>query len=223
MAETPSWERAYRSTQSLLGMNPDHVLVEYAELVPPGPILDLGSGEGRTLFFLAEMGHDIRAIDVSQTAVDRCNALAKDKDLKVAAEVGDIGEMDIPEGTYSLVIAGWVLNFFRRSQAERIVERIKAGLGEKGLVYVGVFSVDEPGHEKARRTLEQVEENTYYCPDRGSHIYYFHTAELLSLFSGLDLVHFSEGKKLDLQHSEPHYHGFLTYMGQRRESVTDGA
>jgi SAM-dependent methyltransferase len=218
--KSSAWEEAYRSVKSLWGLEPDHTLVDYATLIPKGAVLDLGMGEGRNALFFAKMGYEVEGVDISQTAIERCIERAENANLKVKAEVGDLREVDIPLGRYSLIIAAWVLNFFKKTEVEGIIKKIRNGLKKGGFVYIGVFSIDDPGYERARKLLEVVEENTFYSPRRGSFIHYFTREEVLSLFAGFKVIYYADGTELDLghgEHSEPHYHGFIVYMGQKCE------
>jgi len=210
-----AWEEAYRSVESLWGLKPDHVLVEYASLVPKGAVLDLGVGEGRNALFFARMGFEVKGIDISRTAVDRCVERARDANLRVKAEVGDLREVEVPRRRYSLVIAAWILNFFKKPEAEEIVGKMKNGLKKGGFVYVAMFSLDDPGYARAEKALKAVEENTFYSPTRDSFVHYFTREEVLSLFGGFDVIYCVEGTGLDLDHGEPHYHGSIMYMGKK--------
>jgi len=201
--------------QSLWGLKPDRALLDYAGLVPKGVVLDLGVGEGRNALFFAKMDYKVEGVDVSPTAVDRCLQRAGAHNLSVKAEVGDLREVSIEQGKYSLVIAAWVLNFFSKSEVEKIVDKMKRGLKKDGFVFVGAFSPYDPGYKRAKENLEEVEDNTFYSAKRGSFIHYFTRGEVDSLFSGLKTIHCVEGLGLDLDHDEPHYHGFIEYIGQR--------
>ncbi|MCL0098968.1 class I SAM-dependent methyltransferase [Dehalococcoidia bacterium] len=206
-----TWEEAYRSVKSLWELEPDHALREYATLVPDGTVLDLGVGEGRNALFFAEMGYEVEGVDISQTAVERCVERAKKANLKVKAEVRDLKEVDIPQGKYSLIIAAWVLNFFKKTEAEEIIKRIRNGLKKDGFVYIGIFSINDPSYERATKSLKVVEECTFFS-------HYFTKEEVLSLFAGLKVIYCAEGMELNLGHGDPHYHGFIEYMGQMRIS-----
>ncbi len=211
------WEEAYRSVKSLWGLEPDHALVDYATLIPKGPVLDLGIGEGRNALFFAKMGYGVEGVDISQTAIKRCVERAENANLKVRAEVGDLREVNIPLGRYSLIIAAWVLNFFRKTEVEGIINKIRNGLKKGGFVYTGVFSIDDPGYERAKKLLKAVEENTFYSSRRDSFMHYFTREEVLSLFAGFKVIYYAEGIELDIGHGKPHYHGFIVYMGQKCE------
>jgi len=215
MAKGSTWEGAYRSVESLWGLKPDRTLVEYAKIVPKGIVLDLGIGEGRNALFFAEMGYDVEGVDISQTAIERCIERAKMQNLNVKAEVGDLKEAEIPPRRFSLIISAWVLTFFRKSEVQEIVERIKEGLMKDGFVYIGVFSLSDPSYERAKQSLQEVEENTFFSSRRNSHIHYFTREEINSLFAGFKSVYCVEGTGLDIDHDEPHYHGFIEYLGQK--------
>ncbi|MCL0049098.1 class I SAM-dependent methyltransferase [Dehalococcoidia bacterium] len=206
-----TWEEAYRSVKSLWELEPDHALREYATLVPDGTVLDLGVGDGRNALFFAKMGYEVEGVDISQTAIELCVERAKKANLKVKAEVRDLKEVDIPQGKYSLIIAAWVLNFFKKTEAEEIIKRIRNGLKKDGFVYIGVFSINDPSYERATKSLEVVEECTFFS-------HYFTKEEVLSLFAGLKVIYCAEGMELNLGHGDPHYHGFIEYMGQMRIS-----
>lgn len=209
-----AWEEAYRRVGLLWGLKPDPMLIEYAGLVPKGNVFDLGIGEGRNALFFAKMGYEVEGVDLSQTAVERCIRRAEKANLKVEAEVGDLRDVGIPEGRYSLIITAWVLNFFKRKEAEEIISKMKNGLKNDGLVYFAVFSVDDPGHEKAKKNLQVVGQNTFYSKKRDYYIHYYTKDEVLSLFPDLKIIYCAQGTALDLQHGKPHHHGFIVYIGQ---------
>ena len=137
------------------------------------------------------------------------------KTSKVKAQVEDLKETEITQGKYTLIIAAWVLNFLRKTEVCKIVDKIKDGLKKDGLVYVGAFSTSDPGYQRAKKTLKEVEENTFYSEKRKSFIHCFTRNEIASLFNGFRIICFVEGTGLDIEHGEPHYHGLIEYVGQR--------
>lgn len=216
MEKSSAWEEAYRDVESLWGLKPDYKLAEYADLVPKGKVLDLGIGEGRNALFFAKKGYEVEGFDMSQTAVDRCIERAKSSNLKLSAKVTDLKEVTLPKEEYSLIIAAWMLNFLKKAEAERIALEMKKGLKREGIVYVGTFSMHNPGYEKASKNLEVIEESTFYSRKRDLLVHYFTREELLSIFTDFKTIYCAEGMGLDLSHDEPHYHGFIEYIGQKR-------
>lgn len=210
-----AWEKAYREVILLWGLQPDHLLIKYAKLIPKGKVLDLGIGEGRNALFLAKMGYEVEGIDISETAIERCAKRAKDANLRVNARVEDLRRLDIPPSKYSLIIAAWVFQFLRKSEVKEVITKIKNGLRKDGLVYIGTFSLDDPGYKKAKQNLKVVEQNTFYSKKQDIYINYFTKEEILSLFADFKIIYYADGMELDISHGKPHYHGFIEYMGEK--------
>ena len=212
-----SWKTACKKPESSVEIEePNHTLIRYARLVPEGKALDLGIGSGRDARFFARMGSKVEGIDISETAIKHVIERSQNANLEVEAHVGDVRELDIPQGDYSLIIAAWVLQFLRKSEIENIVAKIKHGLKKDGLVYCGVFSLDDSLYKDRKKQLEMVEENTFYLEKRDMYFHYFTKQEILSLFAGLKSVYYAQGMFLDISHGRPHYHdGFIEYMGQK--------
>lgn len=124
MKQSSIWEEAYRSVESLWGLKPDHVIVDYASLIPKGKVLDLAIGEGRNGLFLAKLGNEVEGFDISQTAVKRCLKRAKNEKLRIKAKVMDLIEIKIPPNKYSLIILAWILNFFKKAEVKDIFKKI---------------------------------------------------------------------------------------------------
>jgi SAM-dependent methyltransferase len=86
---------------------PARFLVEHADLLPPGIVLDLAAGTGRNACFLAGRGHRVVAIDVARAAL----AAVRADDARVACVQMDLDAPGIRAGSVDGVI---VVNFLDR-------------------------------------------------------------------------------------------------------------
>jgi SAM-dependent methyltransferase len=212
---TEYFEKLYREATCKWGLKPDFILVNFLELFPKGCVLDLGMGEGRNAIFLAEKGFDVEGVDISKTAVDRCLQLAKERNVNIRAHVGDLKLFKIPKDKYSLIVAaGASLNFFKRSEIEEIVSRIRNGIKKGGFVYLSVISTDEPLYKNLRSTQTPIEENTLYISRIGTYVHYFTYEEVRELFPEFQTIIHLGGLELDF-HDKPHYHGIIYYLGKK--------
>lgn len=94
------WEQRYGSADRIWSGAVNRTLADLAHDWAPGRALDLGSGEGGDVLWLAERGWDATGIDLSSTAVARARAAAAERGLARAHFIAaDLGEWcDDPAG-----------------------------------------------------------------------------------------------------------------------------
>jgi len=216
MTKPSSWDKVYGNKKPYWGTKPDHILEKYADLVPKGPVLDLGAGEGRNALFFARKGYQVEAVDISYKALEKCRKWAKQLKLTVKTEAHDLVTYDIIPGKYTLIICAWVLNFFKKGAADEIIKQVKRGLKQGGFAYIVVFSTSEPHFKERKQELEMVEKNTFYLRRIRSYVHYFTRSEVLSYFRDYKTIYCVEGIELDTSHAQPHHHGIVEYVGQKQ-------
>jgi 2-polyprenyl-3-methyl-5-hydroxy-6-metoxy-1,4-benzoquinol methylase len=217
MSPSSHWESVYQEVSCLFGLHPNATLVEYASLVPEGKVLDLGMGEGGNALFFAKRGYDVHGVDISATAVSRALEHARASSLHLNGEVADITDLTFQPNSYSLIIAAMVLQFFTKAVSEQIIERIRTGLKPSGIVFIAVFSTEDPSYERLRHSTVATEPTTFYVQKWESYVHYFTRDEILEQFATFNLIYSAQIKQLDLTHDEPHYHGIIVYIGQKPE------
>jgi SAM-dependent methyltransferase len=214
--QSKQWDELYKGAECVWGLEPDWELRAYLRAIPKGKALDLGIGEGRNAFFLARNGFEVEGIDLSREAIRKCNKLAQIERLPVRAEVADIRGFSIPEEAYTCIVCAYVLPFLKRSEAEGLIGRIKAGLAPGGVAYVSAFTTEDPRYQRCReRGLPEVEPNTFFSPRFKTHFFYLSKGELKRLFDDLELLSYVEGYSLDLAHGDPHHHGWASILARK--------
>lgn len=100
------WEDHYAERNRVWSGRVNVRLADVAESLPPGRALDLGCGEGGDAMWLAERGWHVTAVDISQTALDRAGADARERNLleRIDFQRHDLSHT-FPAGTYALVSA----------------------------------------------------------------------------------------------------------------------
>lgn len=199
-------------------MIPDPELIEYVSLIPKGPVLDLGIGNGRNAFFLAQKGFEVLGVDISEDSVNKCNKKAQELKLPVKAVRADVTDLKIQENTYACIVCSYVLLFLRRSEALLLIKRIKHGLMPHGIAFIKTFTVKDPLFNKLRnRGLPEVEKNTFFSPKFQSYFFFLQPNELKGFFTDFKLISYAEGYSLDITHDEPHYHGWASMVTMKPE------
>jgi SAM-dependent methyltransferase len=105
------WDDRYGGDPVWSG-NPNPLLVRYAADLPPGTALDVGSGEGADVLFLASRGWTVTGADISPVALRRSAALAGRAGAAIAARIrwqqADVHTWAPPEQRFDLVSAQYV-------------------------------------------------------------------------------------------------------------------
>jgi len=210
------WNQAYCDVVTKWGLEPDWALLQYRALFSPGPVLDLGMGNGRNALFFAELGYEVECVDVSKTWVKKCQDRADASGLEVVAQCADLRSFDVRKRCYSLIIASKVLQFFVKSEIEALAEIIYNGLAKGGCVYLRVFSLDEFEFYMAhKKEIQLVEPNTYCVPRYKLHYHFFTRGEVLALFPKLKVIHCVEGMESNLRFRKSRKEWIVEYIGQR--------
>ena len=74
------WEDRYSAPGLQWSGDPNPVLVAEASPLEPGRVLDVGSGEGGDALWLASRGWRVTGVDISQNALDKAAASARERD-----------------------------------------------------------------------------------------------------------------------------------------------
>jgi SAM-dependent methyltransferase len=154
---------------------PAEWLVEHRALLErptAGRALDLACGDGRNARYLAELGYDVDAIDISDVVIGRLKGAAASLGLGgVSARVADLeAGAVLPSAEYDVIAC---FNYLQRNLFDPLAAALRPG----GLLFYETFArphIDELGH--AFRADFVLGEN-----------------ELLHAFPGLHVRHYFEG------------------------------
>jgi SAM-dependent methyltransferase len=101
------WEDRYGAPGLTWSGNPNPVLVTEVATLTPGRALDAGSGEGGDALWLAQLGWQVTAVDISTNALDKGQARAESVDPAAAARIDwqqhDITEWAPDVGAFDLI------------------------------------------------------------------------------------------------------------------------
>jgi SAM-dependent methyltransferase len=219
MEERPTgdgWEGLYAGTDRLRESRPAWSLVEYERLIPRGPVLDIGAGEGANALWLASRGFEVEAVERSATAAQRLRASASEQGLTVTIREDDLRSIDYPQARYALIVADMVLQFLLPEELEAVIARCKEALVPGGLMLMSVFSVEDPAFRRHRRDSRELDRNTFYSERLEGPVRFFVLDEIRSLLAGLETVMLMRGTALDLTHGEPHEHGIIAALARKQ-------
>ena len=138
--------------------------------LPRGRALDIACGKGRNSLYLAELGCEVVAMDISAVALDEGRKRAQWKQLRIDWRQTDLEEARLGEAVYDVVVN---FNYLQRTLIAQIKRAVKVG----GYVIYETYLIDqkEIGHPKH--------------PD-----YLLRHNELLEYFHDFRVLYYREGK-----------------------------
>jgi len=161
-----NWDAHYTDPENSTSP-PDALLIQVAEMLPPGIALDLACGSGRHALYLASLGWRVDAVDRSRVAIELLER--RSRGLAIQSRVADIeaGEFSIEPDAYDLVC-----DFFYLQR--ELFPAIRAGV-KPGGVFTGAIHLAEsaPG-------------------DSHDPAFTLQSGELRQLFAGWKIVFYSE-------------------------------
>lgn len=160
------WEQNYKNNNNLWGIKPENTLEIYQSLVKKGKILDLGIGEGRNSLLFAKEGFEIEGVDISQTALIKCEKLFKNFNCKYSLFNHLIENYKFLSNNYSLVISSWSLNFMKKTDAINIFKNAQNSIISGGIIYLGVFTQKDPQWKIYKDNYAEIENDTFYNPEK---------------------------------------------------------
>lgn len=87
------WDDRYDHPNNLFGYRPNDFLVTAEVMLRRGSrLLVLGDGEGRNGVWLAQQGHRVTTVDISEVGVAKARALAAERKVNLDAQVADLAE-----------------------------------------------------------------------------------------------------------------------------------
>ena len=168
------WNQKYQAKgPQAFGLVPSEWLASHRALIlqqPKGLALDIACGNGRNSFFLAQMGFEVDAVDISEVAIEWLGAESKRRELNIAATCSEVVSDGFPRTPYQVILN---FNFLERSLFPKMI----ASLAPGGLLFFETFVKDlDPAADTSMNPRFLLESN-----------------ELLTAFQDLQVLEYREG------------------------------
>ena len=89
------WDARYAEPDLAYGGAPNDFLASVADRIPRGRVLCLAEGQGRNAAFLAGLGLEVVAVDLSEVGLARARAFAEERGLEVETVAADLADYDL--------------------------------------------------------------------------------------------------------------------------------
>jgi len=133
------WNARYAAGSHGRATGPLPFLEQHLHLLKKGRALDLAMGAGRNAVYLAANGFRVTGVDISEEALRRARALARERGVEIEMFAADLECYAPPAESYDLVVCAYYL---QRSLFPRIRQALRPG----GVAVVETYSVDHLRH-----------------------------------------------------------------------------
>lgn len=100
------WNERYSEEGYAYGTAPNDFIRESVDRLTPGSrVVCLASGEGRNAVFLAEQGHHVTAVDLSDVGLRKTEQLAEKRGVRVRTQHADLTSIELGEDAWDGIIA----------------------------------------------------------------------------------------------------------------------
>jgi tellurite methyltransferase len=149
----PFWENEYLNKEKSTFGTPSKEVEDIVSLLPKGAkILDVGCGDGRHSLYLATLGFQVDAFDISESAINKIDYLKEQNNLNINTYVCDVLEFEF-KYKYDLIIVHGVLQFIEREKQPEIIELLKNWTEVNGYHIVALFTDEEPVPEDLKDVM----------------------------------------------------------------------
>jgi cyclopropane fatty-acyl-phospholipid synthase-like methyltransferase len=167
-----TWDARFSSDEYIFGTEPNVWLAQHADLFKPGMrVLAVADGEGRNSVWMAKLGLQVDAFDISPVGIEKAKKLAQQQGVDVNFSIHGIEDYPWTTGDYDAVVAIFI-QFADPDTRAALFKRMKSALKPDGVLLLQGY------------TPKQLEYKTGGPPNL-SHLY---TEDLLQeAFSDLDI------------------------------------
>ncbi|QPQ33943.1 methyltransferase domain-containing protein [Lysinibacillus sp. JNUCC-52] len=137
----PFWEKDYLADTHYAFGNPSEEVVVWAKTLQAGAsILDIGCGDGRHAVYLAQLGFEVEAIDISEAGIAKINRYKELHQLHtLQAIVQDATTYEFKR-SFELIISHGLFHFLERDAWHHIIQSMQIHTKQQGINIITVFT-----------------------------------------------------------------------------------
>ena len=212
-----SYDKAYLKTENVFGKDAEDNLIKHIDLINRKlPVLDIGAGQGRNSFYLAEKGCEVHALEPSAVAVKSMNKIIEEKKLRINTFHCEIDSFNTVQ-KYSAILIYGLFQILKWDEISSLIDTINNLTVSNSLVFITAWTVEDPSFLLWKNKCKVIGQNSFLSLE-GEVRTYFEKNQLLELFSNYEIVYNWEGLGPKHRHGDGpiEQHGKVELIVRRR-------
>ena len=198
---------------------PFHLVKKFLPKIKIGVALDIGTGNGRNSFFLAQNSFGVEAFDIDKQNVKNLKNLAKQLNLKIKAKKSDVKKFKFQSKKYDLILAIQSLIWMKKTEFIKIIKKIKTSLKPGGITIISGFTTKDQSYLNLKSVRVPKGKNTFYSKSGKKYWQFLDKQELKRYFDkDFKILYYKEKLIREKGHdglSKYHNHGIAEIVAKR--------
>lgn len=150
------WNNRYQKEGQIWGETPSMCAIAVKNRLQSGNIIDIGCGYGRDSIYLAEAGFQVTGVDISETAIDLCRELAREKGDESQFCLKEDMIFETHRDYFDAAISNRALHLMIHAEERRkFIDEIYHVLKSGGLLSLAARSVKDPTRPDSHKDIEE--------------------------------------------------------------------
>ncbi|GLS91024.1 SAM-dependent methyltransferase [Psychromonas marina] len=139
------WDKEYDTEQYMYGKQPNDFLEANYEQLPKGNILMLAEGEGRNAIFLAKLGYQVTAVDISEVGLSKACKLASENNVQIKTICTDLEHFDLGVQQWDGIVS--IFCHLPAALRQSLYQRVELALKPKGVMLIEGYTPEQLNYE----------------------------------------------------------------------------
>ena len=178
------WNERFAGDTYLYGERPSRLLLAWSDFITQTAKTALvpACGEGRDAVYLAQLGLDVTAVDISEAGLAKTRDLAARRGVEVMTVLADMTQWDWPKGGFDLIASTFahVSSVARTGLHQTYIDTLSGD----GLIFIEGFTKAQTVYQDKYNSGGPQDVDMLYAPD-----------DLKSDFSALKLLSLLDGEE----------------------------
>ncbi|SMF30953.1 class I SAM-dependent methyltransferase [Pseudobacteriovorax antillogorgiicola] len=133
------WDARYSEDGFAYGKEANDFLKDQIQhVIGAGKALCLAEGQGRNAVYLAKLGYEVTAVDLSPVGLETAQKLATDEGVSIATEVCDLATWPLGERQWDLIVSIWA--HMPSEVRSQLHARVASALKTEGLFVLEAYT-----------------------------------------------------------------------------------